>query len=74
MSLWLRCNHHHIYVFSWPSGKLPFDCQKIAKNLTLFQKKLPKLFIFFKKIANGNFFEKNENFWQFFSGQVMRDS
>ena len=23
-------------------GKLPFDCQKIAKNLTFFQKKLPK--------------------------------
>ena len=51
---------------TWPSGKLPFDCQKIAKNLTFFQKKLPKIFIFFKKIANGNFFFFNENFWQFF--------
>ena len=30
---------------SWPSGKLPFDCQKIAKNLTFFQKKLPKIWL-----------------------------
>ena len=50
----------------WPSGKLTFDCQKIAKNLTFFSKKMPQIFIFFKKIAIGNFFEKNENFWQFF--------
>ena len=38
---------HHWYglLSSWPSGKLPFDCQKHAKNLT-----------FFKKIlSNGNF-------------------
>ena len=34
--------------------------------MTFFQKKLPKIFIFFKEIAIGNFFEKNENFWQFF--------
>ena len=27
---------------------------------------MPKIFFFFQKIANGNFFEKNENFWQFF--------
>ena len=43
-----------IKVKSWPSGKLPFDCQKIAKNLTFFQK-------MFNKIAIGNFVEKNDN-------------
>ena len=36
------------------------------QNCQLTVKKLPKIFIFFKKIATGNFFEKNENFWQFF--------
>ena len=36
---------------------LPFECQKIAKILT-FKKKMPKIFIFFKKIAIGNFFCK----------------
>ena len=25
----------HYMVKCWPSGKLPFECQKIAKNLTL---------------------------------------
>ena len=36
--------------------KLPKTCHKnkIAQNFTFF----------FKKIANGNLFEKNENFWQ----------
>ena len=28
--------------------KLPFDCQKIAKNLTFFSKKMRKIFIFSK--------------------------
>ena len=28
---------------TWPSGKLPFECQKIAENLTFFQKKCQKL-------------------------------
>ena len=53
-------------VPSRPSGKLPFDCKKIAKNLTFFPKKMPKIFIFFKKIAIGNFFEKNEIFLAIF--------
>ena len=39
----------------WPSGELTFECEKIAKNLTL-KKKLPKIVIF------SIFFEKNENF------------
>ena len=47
-----------IKILTWPPGKLPFDCEKIAKNLTFFQIILPKILIFFKKI--------NENFWQFF--------
>ena len=46
-------------VAGWPSGKLPFDSQKIAKNLTYFPKKLPKIFILI-------FLKKKENFWQFF--------
>ena len=37
------------------------NCQKLEK----ISKKFPK-FSFFQKIANGNFFEKNENFMQFF--------
>ena len=48
----------------------PENCQLnvkiIDKNLTFFSKKLTKIFIFFNKIANGNFVEKNENFCQFF--------
>ena len=32
--------------------------------MTFFQKKCQKC-SFFQKIAIGNFFEKNENFWQF---------
>ena len=49
---------------TWPSGKLPIECKKIAKNLTFFfncqklslKKKLP-LAMFLKK--------KNDNFWQY---------
>ena len=52
------------------SGKLLFDCQKIAQNLDIFSKKLPKIFSFFFKIANGNFFFLNENYWQFFGKNV----
>ena len=33
-------------LLNWPSGKWPFDCPKIAKNLTFFSKKLTKIFIF----------------------------
>ena len=59
-----------LQVSSWPSGKLPFECQKIVKNLTFFQKIWLKLSFF------GNFFEKKSqvfgNFltfkWQFSGG------
>ena len=51
---------------SWPSGKLPFDCQKIAKNFTFFSKKLTKIFIFFNKIAIGNFVLKKQLFLSIF--------
>jgi len=40
-------------VWIWPSGNLPFECQKIAK----------KLYIFFK----WQFFGKNDNFCHFFA-------
>ena len=35
---------------TWPFGKLPFDCQKIAKNLTFFQKNCQKFSFFSKKL------------------------
>ena len=34
----------------WPSGKFPFECQKIAKNLTFFQKNCQKFSFFSKKL------------------------
>ena len=37
-----------MYVMIWLSGKLPFECQKIAQNLTFFSKKLTKIVIFFQ--------------------------
>ena len=47
----------------WPSTKLPFDCQKIAKNLPVA--------IFFKKWHFLSFFfEKISSFWQFFDSQM----
>ena len=41
----------------WPSGKLPFDSQKIAKNLKKKLKKLPKIVIL-KKLPKFSFFQK----------------
>ena len=46
----------------WPSEKLPFDCQKIAKNLTFFQKNCQKFSFFSKKLTMAIFLEK----WKFF--------
>ena len=40
-------------IGTWPSRKLPFECQKIAKNLTFFSKKL-------------TFWKKKSIFRQFF--------
>ena len=49
---------------SWPSGKLPFDCQKNAKNLKSKKKKA----IFLKKIqVVGNFLTFK---WQFSGGSA----
>ena len=56
-------SHATSWADPWENGHL--NAKILEKNMT-FKKKLPKFFIFFKKIANGNFFEKNENFWQFF--------
>jgi len=47
-----------------PSGKLPFDCQKIAKNLPL------PLAIFLKKNENFWQFFGKKCFWQFFDSQM----
>jgi len=53
---------------SWPSRKLPFECQKIAKNVTFFPKKCQKLSFFFQKIAIGNLTFK----WQFSGGSDVK--
>ena len=47
--------YHLCCVPSWPSEKLTFECQKIAKNLTFV----------FKKIAKKDHLKKNYQ-WQFF--------
>ena len=68
--LWFHDFFDFIYMYTyitiWLSGKLLFECQKNAKKLTFFPKKLLKFLIFFKKITIGSFFEKSEHFWQFF--------
>jgi len=49
----LNYDHHSFgqrNFLSRPSGKLPIECQKTAKNLTFFSKKLTKIFIFSKKL------------------------
>ena len=46
--------------------KLPFECQKIAKKLAILKKNMPKIVVFFQKIANGNFLEKMTIFGNFF--------
>jgi len=43
---------------------LTFECQKIAKKLTFFSKKIAKIVIFAKN-WQWRFFEDNDNFWQF---------
>ena len=54
---------HDYYI--WPSGKLPFDCQKIAKNLIFFPKNWQKL-SFFPKNCQWQFFEKMKIFGNVF--------
>ena len=46
--------YHVVIICSWPSQKLTFECQKIAKNLAIFQKKRPFLASFFLH-SNSNF-------------------
>ena len=64
-NLWF--GHNVGEIGTWPSGKLPFDCQKIAKNLTFFQNNLPKIFFFFsKKLPLVIFLKKMKIFGNFF--------
>ena len=59
--------------WTWPPEKLPFDYQKISKNLT-FKKKISKIFHFSKNVkflelfwqSNGNFPEGQ--FWTLVGG------
>ena len=47
-----------MWVSDWPSRKLPFECQKIAKNLTYFQKICQNFSFFFKKLPMAIFWKK----------------
>ena len=53
------------HVENWPSGKLQFDCQKIAQNLTFFQKNWQKL-SFFHQNCHWQFCWKKLKFLAFF--------
>ena len=57
-------------VSTWPSEKLPFECQKIAKNFHFFSKKLPLVIFLKKKFFLAIFFEKMSSFWQYFDSQM----
>jgi len=66
---------------TWPSGKLPFDCQKIDKNLTFFSKKLLKIAIFSTKLPLAILLKKMTSFcqfltvkWQFSGGSGLYQS
>ena len=52
-------------VRSSSSGKLPFDCQKIDKNLAFFQKNCQKLSFFSKKLPMAIFLKKIKIFGNF---------
>ena len=47
--------------------KIAIWLSKNCQKLDIFSKKIARNFHFFQKIANSNFVEKNENFWQFFA-------
>ena len=49
-----------------PPENCHLNVKKKSKNLPFFFFKWTKIVIFFNKIANGNFFEKNDNLCQFF--------
>jgi len=69
-SLW-HFKAFHIKSFPYTKKLLNVIGPDQPENGHLTVKKLPKFFIFFKKIAIGNFFEKNVNFWQFvFDSQI----
>ena len=52
----------------WPSGKLPFECQKIAK-IWLFFKNIAKMVFFFQKNCHWHFFK-----WKFLSNKKKKSS
>ena len=54
---------------NWPSGKLPFECQKIAKTWYFF-KKIDKNCHFFSTNFCQYFWKKMSSFWQFFDIQM----
>ena len=64
--VWVMCVG--LWVVCWPSGKLQFECQKIAKKLDIFSKKLTKIVIFF--FQNNRFLKKSQVFSQFFDIQI----
>ena len=54
----------HTSRYNPPENYHMIGCQKIAKNFIFFQKNCQNCH-FFKKIATGNFVEKNDNFCLF---------
>ena len=61
--------HQDMEHWTWPSGHIDiWLSKKLTKTWHFFPKKLPKIFIFFKKIAN--FFSKVLSFGQFFDSQI----
>ena len=72
----LRGSTRHNY--SWPSGTLPFECQKLPKTCSFFYcqkwsyfpKKLPTAYFFEKMTIFGNLFEKLANFCHFIDIQM----
>ena len=57
-------------VHIWHSGKLPFSCQKFAKNLTFKKKKIDKNCHFFSTKLPLAILLKNDIFCQFFDSQM----
>ena len=50
--------------------KIAIWMSKNCKTLVIIYKQIAKIFLFFQKIVNGNFFGKKDTFWTFFENNV----
>ena len=62
------CVGQRCLMLTWPSGKLQFEFQKIAKNLTFVSQKLS--FLLKKMTILSIFLKDMSRFWQFFDIQI----